>query len=92
MEVVRFLLANGADLHAQDDDGYTALIYAAWEGDVEVVRFLLDNGANLHTSTGYGYTALMYAAQKRSTSRWCGFLLANGADLHVRKIYTARRP
>ena len=55
VEMVRLLIANGADIHAQNNAGTTVLMYAAWGGDVEFVRFLFENGADIHagiTPTG----------------------------------------
>ena len=43
VEVVRFLVANGADINAQDAYyGRTVLTWAAWVGHVEVVRLLIE--------------------------------------------------
>lgn len=43
-EVMR-LVDRGADLNARDDEGFTALFYAAVLGDAEAVDYLLDHGA-----------------------------------------------
>ena len=40
------LLAGGADIHQQDEHGWTALNWAAGRGDVEAVRVLLEQGAD----------------------------------------------
>lgn len=48
---VRELLNAGADLHQQDDQGWTPLNWAAGRGDVGLVRLLLDEGADI-TKTG----------------------------------------
>lgn len=46
------LLQNGADLHASDEHGWTALSWAAGGGHTELVRRLLERGANpLDTGT-----------------------------------------
>lgn len=44
--IVRLLLAEGANLKAVDADGRTALILAISVGDAELVPILLDNGAD----------------------------------------------
>jgi ankyrin repeat protein len=45
-EIVRMLLARGADVHARQDLGFTALHGAAVEGGEEMIRLLLDHGAD----------------------------------------------
>jgi len=55
----------GADINAQDKDGWTALHLAARHGNSEAVRLLLDNGANPDLVTKPnedGITALDLAA------------------------------
>lgn len=37
----------GADIHQQDEQGWTALNWAAGRGDVEIVSLLLDRGADV---------------------------------------------
>jgi ankyrin repeat protein len=44
---VESLLAEGADVDARDEQGYTALHYAVIRKDLEIVRVLLDHGADL---------------------------------------------
>lgn len=40
-------LNSGADIHQQDEQGWTPLSWAAGKGNVEVVRLLLDRGADV---------------------------------------------
>jgi ankyrin repeat protein len=46
IDVVKFLLANGAIINASDKDGDTALMMAAMQGHILIVELLLSNGAN----------------------------------------------
>ena len=41
------LLTFGAEVNAEDDDGWTALLNATKEGHLLVVRELVDSGAKL---------------------------------------------
>jgi ankyrin repeat protein len=46
VDLLQLLLARGADLHAQDRGGITALALAVRSADVAVVRFLVERGLN----------------------------------------------
>lgn len=56
IEIVRDLLAHGADVHARQDAGFTALHGAAAEGGEEVIRLLLDHGADPAAKNDAGKT------------------------------------
>ena len=47
-DVMRLLLAAGADVDAKNDDGSTALMAASHKGDINVVRLLLDAKADVN--------------------------------------------
>ena len=59
-----FLLSQGADLHAVDCDGWSALHFASECGDVSTMSLLLDKGLDIKKKTHDGRTALMIASQK----------------------------
>ncbi|KAJ7291196.1 ankyrin repeat-containing domain protein [Mycena rebaudengoi] len=56
---IRFLLDNGADIHARNNG---ALREAAKAGNTEVVQLLLENGANVNTADEHTGSALEAAA------------------------------
>jgi ankyrin repeat protein len=60
-EVVRLLLAAGADVNVTDVYGYTPLINFTMNGHVEIVRLLLEAGADVQAETVDGDTALTEA-------------------------------
>src|SRR6056297_1774117 len=47
VEIAKYLIEQGAELNKQDNDGFTALHYAAKEGHLEVVKLLVEKGADL---------------------------------------------
>ncbi len=50
-EVARKLILNGADIYAETPSGFTPLLFACREGDLESVTLILDAGANVNTTT-----------------------------------------
>ena len=44
LEVVEYLVGQGADVNAKTDDGDTVLHFAAWDGHTDVVRYLVGQG------------------------------------------------
>lgn len=61
--MMKLLTERGADVnHADNDDGNTALLFAAEYGRERLVDFLLKKGANVNHKNIYGTTALHNAA------------------------------
>jgi ankyrin repeat protein len=61
MEILSWLLANGADIDHQDRDGRTALHYAVSVKRVDMVTELLERGADVHLSDVHGNAPLWRA-------------------------------
>jgi hypothetical protein len=57
MDVVKVLVAAGANLNAQDATGQTALFYAVKQGNKDAVDYLLAKGANYYAVDSSGNTA-----------------------------------
>ncbi|XP_045436104.1 KN motif and ankyrin repeat domain-containing protein 1 isoform X6 [Pipistrellus kuhlii] len=64
IDMVKGLLACGADVNIQDDEGSTALMCASEHGHVEIVKLLLAQpGCNGHLEDNDGSTALSIALE-----------------------------
>jgi ankyrin repeat protein len=59
---LKTLLKQGVSCDAADQDGHTALMYAAFNGHSEIVLYLLDTGADINRVDFMGRTALLYGA------------------------------
>jgi ankyrin repeat protein len=59
---VKVLIEHGADVHATSAGGFTPLMFAAREGDIESGRLLLAAGARLDDTTPAGESPLLVAA------------------------------
>jgi serine/threonine-protein phosphatase 6 regulatory ankyrin repeat subunit B len=84
VQLVELLIAKGAAVDHQDDDGANALMYAARNGDAQAVNALLRNGASVNIADNDGETALMKAAASSCTEETVRALLSAGADLTAR--------
>src|SRR5204863_6698804 len=96
LELMRALLAAGADPTITTDDHTTALMAAAGVGiwavgespgtndeALEAVKLLVDRGAEVNAVNDYGYTAL-HGAAHRGANGIVQFLVSRGARLDVR--------
>ena len=53
LDIVRLLIAHGADVNAQSSSGNTPLMYACAGGHEDVVRVLLEAGAHVEVSLSF---------------------------------------
>lgn len=78
-EIVKALLAGGADVELQDPLGRTAIFYAVL-GNEESLRLILSRQANIRHKDYRGLTPLLYAVYQRR-DRAVHILLEHGADV-----------
>lgn len=77
--VQALLNAPGVNIHAKDQDGFTALHWAAWSGMPHSVALLAKAGLDINEKEANGYTPLMLAAM-RGDDAVVKVLLQLGAD------------
>jgi ankyrin repeat protein len=106
VDIIRVLLAAGADQHLTSDDGTTPLMVAAGLGRAtfspglprgrrspnaeEAVKTLLDAGANINAVNEADFTAL-HGAAFRGLNEVIQILVERGADINARD-YRGRTP
>ncbi len=87
-EVVSILLSSGANIKAQNRNGWTSLMYASQSGRQEVVSILLSHGANVESQDHEGRTSLL-AASKYGHKEVVSILLCHGAHIEPSLLNTS---
>ncbi len=90
LKLVENLIYSGAVIDAQDNDGWTALMFAArFSTNVNVTKTLIRNGADTETRNNYGISALRLAAGFNSNSNVTAQLLSGHtpAESEVRAAF-----
>lgn len=78
-ELVRVLLAHGANPNVCDSDGWTSVWAAAYFGHADIVRLLIDAEADIHIAASRQQTPLHVAYQSPDVVR---ILVEHGADVN----------
>jgi len=77
LEITKWLIAKGCDIHAHGADGRTILHIAAEAGDAKMVRYVLDQGVSASTPGAFALPALGYTQNEDVVL----MLLKAGTDL-----------
>ena len=84
-QIVKLLIAAGAQLEKRNGDGSTAIWLACVGQNVEIIDQLADAGINLDNQNDNGATSLMYAASSGRTAV-VARLLEKGADVSAETL------
>jgi len=87
LEVVKFLISNGADLHAKDDNEETPLHVACHEGFLELAKLLIELGANPNVKGDDENTPLHVACGQGHLEVAIFMIESGGVDLHARNSF-----
>ncbi len=85
LNLVKYLLSNGANIKAKTDGGMTVLMTAVESGNLDLVKYLLSKGANLKAKTDDGTTVLMFAAEKGNLEL-VKYLILKGVDINAKRF------
>jgi len=83
---VKRLIEEGADVNAQNNDGWTALMWATHYGYPEFAKLLIDKGADINAQNNKGLTALG-TASVRGKTKAAKLLIEEGADINVQDTW-----
>ena len=78
VELMAWLLEQGADINVKDEYGRTPLHYHAQVNNTVQLAFLLAQGADIHAQDTYGNTPLHFAEYHADAAR---LLIEHGADI-----------
>lgn len=81
-EILNYFLSKGVDVNKADNDGNTALMFAASARDTEALELLLSKVKELNTQNAKGESALTFAVQSGSPKA-VELLLKQKADINV---------
>ena len=86
-EVIRVLLDAGADVNTQEVYGFTPLISAVGNNNLEIIQMLIDAGANVNARLYNDWTALITAVASNANLEIIQALIDAGADVNVKDNY-----
>ena len=85
-EMVEYLIRKGADVNLKDNDGKTALVWAA-SNSLENAKILLENGAKVNIPANDGMTPFIQASLGVSSGKvpieMCELLRKHGANVNA---------
>jgi len=84
-ELLKPLIENGAEVDGRDENGLTALMWAASMGLEDNVGILIQAGANINGKDNSGLTPLMWATIQ-GHPRVVEILLARGAEVKMKNL------
>src|SRR5262249_10934479 len=82
ISLVRSLLQQKADVNASQNDGMTALHWAAYKDNLEIARLLVAAGADVKRVTRIGKINPLFMAATNGSAAMIELLLKAGADVN----------
>ena len=84
IEVVKKLLADGVNVNTKEEDGGTALHWAANEGHKEIVELLITSGADVNISGPHGGGTALHFSANEGHKEIAEILITKGADINAK--------
>ena len=84
LEIIQWLVKQGADVKAKDDTGKTILYVAVESKNLELVQWLVGQGADVNAKDSCGWTVLHNAVRFSSFLEIVEWLVNQGADVNAK--------
>ena len=81
-DTVRWLIEKGVDVNHCDKNGFTAVLNAAQQGNLDVLKLLKERGANIHVQSEMGRNSIMSAATGTGDCDTVRWLIEKGVDVN----------
>lgn len=88
LEIIKLLLAKGADINKRTKSGYSSLELAVRHENIEIAEFLIKNGIDVNTvEEDFGHSPLYKAAITNNDLHMVKLLVENGANINQKDKY-----
>ena len=92
LDIVRFLINQGANIHVRDKNSWNPVHIASDNGHLDIVRQLINVGTSVDIPDGTQNTPLALQHRGRGTSKSGVSLVERGADINVARDKEYRTP
>ena len=82
---VREAVQRGANVHARELDGHSALYLACTEGHMPIAEYLVGQGADVNETFGKRQRTLLHWAAEQSSTGLATFLISHGANVNAQQ-------
>ena len=82
LDVTKYLISQGAEVNRGDNDGRTALHFAAQEGHLDVTKYLISQGAEVNKGDNDGWTAFHACCFQDGHLDVTEYLISQGAEVN----------
>ena len=88
-KVLKYLVSQGADVNAKDDNNETPLLFAVWHNPneqsvkVELMKCLVSHGADVNAGNNWGATPLLFVADFSDVEA-TKFLVSRNANVNAK--------
>jgi ankyrin repeat protein len=88
IEVIKYLIEQGAKINARDRVDLTPLHHAVYGGDIKIVKYLVEHGADVSSQDSNKDTPLHISVQSDTNIEVTKYLISKGSALNATNIPT----